>query len=54
MRKLARFFAGRGADDAAAVCLFGSVARGDDRPVSDVDLGILYRRDPPRPWTACR
>lgn len=47
VRKLARFFAGRDADDAAAVYLFGSVARGDDRPASDVDLGILYRRDPP-------
>lgn len=47
MRKLARFFAGRDADDTAAVYLFGSVARGDDRPASDVDLGILYRRAPP-------
>ena len=47
MRQLARFFAGRETGEAAAVYLFGSVARGDDRPGSDVDLGILYRRDPP-------
>ena len=46
--KLARFFAERETGEAAAVYLFGSVARGDDRPGSDVDLGILYRRDPPR------
>ena len=44
---LARFFAERDTGEAAAVYLFGSVARGDDRPGSDVDLGILYRRDPP-------
>jgi predicted nucleotidyltransferase len=29
-------------EDAAAVYLFGSVARGDDRQDSDVDVGILY------------
>jgi predicted nucleotidyltransferase len=28
----------------AAVYLFGSVARGDPRPDSDVDLGILFRQ----------
>ncbi len=47
VRRLERFFAEREAGGAAAVYLFGSVARGDDRPDSDVDLGILYRRDPP-------
>ncbi len=46
MRQLARFFAGRNTAEPAAVYLFGSVARGDDRPGSDVDVGILYRRDP--------
>lgn len=46
-RQLARFFAERETRETAAVYLFGSVARGDDRPGSDVDLGILYRRDPP-------
>jgi hypothetical protein len=29
-----------------AVYLFGSVARGTDRPASDVDLAILYRKRP--------
>ena len=47
VRQLARFFAERETGEAAAVYLFGSVARGDDRPGSDIDLGILYRRDPP-------
>jgi len=30
----------------AAVYLFGSVARGTDRPGSDIDLAILYRKPP--------
>ena len=47
MRQLGQFFAERETGDAAAVYLFGSVARGDDRPGSDIDLGILHRRDPP-------
>lgn len=32
----------------AAAWLFGSVARGTAGPDSDVDVGILYREDPPR------
>ncbi len=32
---------------AIAVYLFGSVARGDSRVDSDVDLGILFASDPP-------
>ena len=32
----------------AAAWLFGSVARGTAQPDSDVDIGILYREDPPR------
>ena len=47
MRRLKRFFARREAGDEVVVYLFGSVARGDDRPGSDVDVGVLYRRDPP-------
>ena len=31
----------------AAAYLFGSVARGTARPGSDVDVGILYLKDPP-------
>lgn len=31
-----------------AAWLFGSVARGNARPDSDVDVGVLYREDPPR------
>jgi predicted nucleotidyltransferase len=29
-------------EDAAAVYLFGSVARGEERPDSDVDVAVLY------------
>ncbi|WP_371258231.1 nucleotidyltransferase domain-containing protein [Thiohalocapsa sp. ML1] len=37
-------------DAADLVCayLFGSVARGEDRPGSDVDVAVLLRDDPPR------
>jgi len=31
----------------AAAYLFGSVARGDDRPASDVDVAVLFEEDPP-------
>ena len=47
MRKLERFFAGREPAGEMVVYLYGSVARGDDRPGSDIDVGVLYRRDPP-------
>lgn len=30
------------ADDLVAVYLFGSVARGEERPNSDVDLGVVF------------
>ena len=32
---------------AVAVYLFGSVARGEAGPESDVDVGILFAEDPP-------
>lgn len=37
-------------EDLGLVCayLFGSVARGDDGPGSDVDVAALFREDPPR------
>jgi hypothetical protein len=44
--QLERFFA----DDphgAAAVYLFGSVARGEARAGSDIDVGVLFAEDPP-------
>lgn len=34
--------------DAVAVYLYGSVARGTAREGSDVDLGVLLEKDPPR------
>lgn len=46
--ELRRCLAGRGTgDDLAAAWLFGSVARGDDDQRSDVDVAVLYQRDPP-------
>ena len=30
--------------------VFGSSARGDDRPGSDVDVAAWWASDPPRPW----
>jgi predicted nucleotidyltransferase len=44
--RLKAFFEGdpRGA---VAVYLFGSVARGDAGPESDVDVGVLFASDPP-------
>ena len=35
------------AEGIAAAWLFGSVARGNARPDSDVDVGVLFREDPP-------
>jgi predicted nucleotidyltransferase len=45
----ARLMAFFGADPrgAVAVYLFGSVARGEPRPSSDVDVGVLFAEDPP-------
>jgi len=37
-------------DGIAAAYLFGSVARGTARPGSDVDVGVLYSKDPPKTW----
>lgn len=34
--------------EVAAAYVFGSIARGSHRRESDVDVGILYRREPPR------
>jgi predicted nucleotidyltransferase len=40
-QEIAQVFAARN-EDAAAVYLFGSVARGEDREDSDVDIAVLY------------
>ena len=42
-QEIAHVFAARN-DDAAAVYLFGSVARGEDRPDSDVDVAAIRQR----------
>lgn len=47
-QRLRSYFAGRGADEGiVAAYLFGSVARGEDTPRSDVDVAVLHRRAPP-------
>ena len=52
-QQLERYFEGRAADgNVVAAWLFGSVARGDDHVRSDVDVAVLYRRDPPRSFDA--
>jgi predicted nucleotidyltransferase len=35
-------------EDLVCVYLYGSVARGEARQTSDVDLAVLYAQDPPR------
>jgi uncharacterized protein len=46
--KLRGFLSARAeAEGLAAAYLFGSVARGTARPESDIDVGVLYRDDPP-------
>lgn len=47
-RRLREHFEARAeAEGIAAAWLFGSVARGTARPDSDVDVGVLFREDPP-------
>lgn len=46
-RQLRDFFASRDEGEAAAY-LYGSVARGEAKPGSDVDVGVLFAEDPPR------
>lgn len=46
LAELRRYFAAR-AGDVAAVYLFGSVARAEARPDSDIDVGVLFRLAPP-------
>ncbi len=48
-QRLKDFFTARAeAEGIAAAWLFGSVARGTARTGSDVDVGVLFREDPPR------
>jgi hypothetical protein len=49
-QRLAAFFADR-PGEVAAVYLFGSAARGDAGPSSDLDIGVLFRI-PPEPTFA--
>ena len=45
--ELGSFFR-RESNGITAVYLFGSVARGEARPASDVDVAVLFERTPPR------
>ncbi len=45
--QLEAYFVRHGADDVVCVYLFGSTARGEARPDSDLDLAVLYRTNPP-------
>jgi predicted nucleotidyltransferase len=46
--RLSEFFAARAeGQEIAAAYLFGSVARGNARSRSDVDVAVLYQGDPP-------
>jgi predicted nucleotidyltransferase len=46
--KLRSFLSARAeAEGLAAAYLFGSTARGTARPGSDIDIGVLYRDEPP-------
>ena len=40
------------ADGVAAAWLYGSIARGDAHPQSDVDVAVLYRRTPAATFAA--
>ena len=37
-----------GEEEVAAAYLFGSLARGEDRRDSDIDLAVLFRESPPK------
>ena len=48
-RRLREFFETRAEPEGiAAAWLFGSVARGTSRSDSDIDVGVLFREDPPQ------
>ena len=52
-QRLRQYFAERETDDEIVVAyLFGSVARGDYEARSDVDIAILFRKDPPATFEA--
>lgn len=46
LEALRRYFAGR--EDVVAAYLFGSMARGEARPSSDVDVGVVLRDGRPK------
>ena len=48
IEEVVRTFFDRRSESVAAVYLFGSVARGDASDASDVDLAVLFGKDPPR------
>ncbi len=52
--RLREFFEGRADHDLVAAYLYGSVARGEARPGSDVDLAVLGRGPGPKTYTDLR
>ena len=41
------YFQQHAVDEVACAYVFGSAARGEARPESDLDVAVLYRADPP-------
>ena len=52
LQRLIEFFSDHADTNLVAAWLFGSFGRGDDRPGSDVDVAVLYRRAPAATFNA--
>ena len=52
LQRLTEFFSDHADTNLVTAWLFGSFGRGDDRPGSDVDVAVLYRRTPAATFNA--